>query len=66
LPSLHLKARSDSCTACGTCTRGCPMSLEVQEMVEKRRMEQPECILCGQCVDGCPQGVIRYGFRRGN
>jgi ferredoxin-type protein NapH len=64
-PSLHLKTQSESCTACGTCTRSCPMSLEVQEMVEKRRMENAECILCGQCVDGCPQGVIRYGFRRG-
>ena len=42
------------------------MSLEVQEMVEKQRMENAECILCGQCVDGCPQEAIRYGFRRGD
>jgi ferredoxin len=38
------------------------MSLEVQEMVEKGRMENSECVLCGQCVDSCPQGVIRYSF----
>jgi ferredoxin-type protein NapH len=65
-PSLRLEAQTDRCTACGTCTRNCPMSLEVQEMVEKQRMENAECILCGQCVDGCPQEAIRYGFRRGD
>ena len=65
-PSLRLEAQTDRWTACGTCTRNCPMSLEVQEMVEKQRMENAECILCGQCVDGCPQEAIRYGFRRGD
>lgn len=64
-PALRLRAETDRCTGCGTCTRNCPMSLEVQEMVEKSRMENSECALCGQCVDNCPQGVIRYSFSRG-
>jgi ferredoxin-type protein NapH len=64
-PALRLKAGTEKCTNCGTCTKNCMMSLEVQEMVEKSRMENSECILCGQCVDSCPQGVIRYSFSRG-
>ncbi len=64
-PALHLKAETEKCTSCGICTKNCPMSLEVQEMVEKSRMENSECILCGQCVDTCPQGAIRYNFSRG-
>jgi polyferredoxin len=64
-PALRLKAETEKCAACGTCTRNCVMSLEVQGMVEKSRMENSECVLCGRCVDGCPQGVIRYSFSRG-
>jgi ferredoxin-type protein NapH len=58
IPSLRLRAEP------GKCTKGCPMSLEVQAMVEKGNMFNDECILCGECVDGCPKGVIRYTFTR--
>lgn len=62
-PALGLRAETEKCVSCGTCTKSCTMSLEVQEMVARSRMENSECILCGQCVDSCPQGVIRYSFR---
>ena len=64
-PTLRLKASTDKCVSCGTCTKNYPMSLEVQNMVEKSNMESAECILCGQCVDNCPHSVIRYTFSRG-
>jgi ferredoxin-type protein NapH len=64
-PALRLKAETEKCVHCGTCTKNCPMSLEVQAMVEKSRMENAECILCGQCVDSCPEGAIRYSFSKG-
>ena len=48
-----------------TCTRACPMSLPVQELVQAGGMEHSECILCGSCVDGCPSSAIRYTFRHG-
>jgi len=63
--ALRLKTDTTECTSCGTCTRNCPMSLEVQEMVDRSYMESAECILCGQCVDNCPHGVIRYSFSKG-
>lgn len=34
LPALRLQAKPDNCARCGRCTRNCPMSLDVQSMVQ--------------------------------
>lgn len=62
IPALCLRTHSEDCTHCKTCTKHCPMSLDVHGMVERGSMRNDECILCGSCVDGCPKKVIRYGF----
>jgi ferredoxin-type protein NapH len=64
-PALRLVAASASCTGCGTCTRQCPMSIDVQAKVASGSLEHSECILCGTCADGCPSKVIRYSFSSG-
>ncbi len=64
-PSLRLVADSSACTACGTCTHGCPMSIDVRSNVASGSMEHSECALCGACVDSCPRDVIRYSFSSG-
>ena len=64
-PALRLVAAPDKCTDCLTCTRECPMSMEVHEMVKRADMEDGECILCGTCVDGCKQMAIHYSFSGG-
>ncbi|MGQ9683406.1 MAG: 4Fe-4S binding protein [Anaerolineae bacterium] len=64
-PSLRLRADKDACTNCRRCTVACPMSLDVNGLVQKAAMEHSECILCGSCVDTCPQDVIRYTFSVG-
>jgi ferredoxin-type protein NapH len=64
-PALRLAAAPDKCTDCLTCTRECPMSLEVHDMVQRADMEDAECILCGTCVDGCSQKAIRFTFSGG-
>jgi len=61
-PSLRLKSEQDKCVHCLTCSRGCPMSLDVHAMVERGDMEDDECILCGACVDGCKHDAIHYTF----
>jgi ferredoxin-type protein NapH len=64
-PSLRLKAKTDDCIDCKRCTAMCPMSLDVNGMVQNGDMENSECILCGSCVDVCPQDVIGYSFSGG-
>ena len=64
-PSLRLQADPLACKDCKTCTSNCPMSLDVNAMVQKGAMENDECILCGSCVDGCPTKAIRYRFTAG-
>jgi len=63
LPGLRIEADADQCAGCGKCTKECPMSLDVKNMVETQTMLQNECILCGKCVDQCPKHVINYTMR---
>ncbi len=64
-PSLRLKADKSKCVDCKTCTKNCPMSLDVNGMVKNEKIENSECILCGTCVDNCEKGVIKYSFSKG-
>jgi len=60
--SLRLVADASACGDCKLCTKNCPMSLDVNAMVQAEQMEHSECILCGTCVDNCPKKAIRYSF----
>lgn len=64
LPGLRLRGEKAKCIECQTCTRNCPMSLDVMAKVQRNSMRDSECILCGACVDGCPKQAIRFAFRR--
>jgi polyferredoxin len=64
-PSLRLKADPSACADCKKCTSNCPMSLDVNAMVQIGQMENRECILCGTCVDNCSKHAIRYSFSAG-
>jgi ferredoxin-type protein NapH len=64
-PALRLVAEPANCSNCQTCSRNCPMSLDVNGMVQAGKMEDSGCILCGNCVDGCPKDAIRYSFSGG-
>ncbi|HEX3001029.1 MAG TPA: 4Fe-4S binding protein [Methanoregula sp.] len=59
-PALHLTVEKGRCTDCKTCSKECPMSLDVNTMVREGNMENSDCILCGNCADTCRNGVIRY------
>jgi polyferredoxin len=63
-PSLRLVADAGACADCKKCSSNCPMSLDVNGMVQTG-MENAECILCGTCVDNCSKKVIRYSFSAG-
>jgi len=63
--SLRLAADASACKDCKVCSKNCPMSLDVNAMVQVEKMEHAECILCGTCVDNCSSKAIRYSFSRG-
>jgi ferredoxin-type protein NapH len=63
IPSLHLTASTEKCSNCKLCSKQCPMSLEVDAMVNRNNMKNSECILCGQCVDSCPRKAIQFSFK---
>ncbi len=63
--SLRLAANPSVCADCKKCRSNCPMSLDVNSMVQSGKMENMECILCGTCVDNCSRNAIRYTFSRG-
>lgn len=61
--SLHLKADKTACQNCKSCNAVCPMSLDVNGMVQREDMRNTECILCGSCVDNCAKHAIRYAWK---
>jgi len=63
--SLRLVADASACADCKKCTSNCPMSLDVNSMVQIEQMENTECILCGTCVDNCSKSAISYSFSGG-
>jgi ferredoxin-type protein NapH len=64
-PSLRLKGDPLLCADCKNCTGNCPMSLDVNAMVQANQMEHSECILCGTCVDNCASKAIHFTFSSG-
>jgi polyferredoxin len=62
IPSLRLSAKNQECKACGSCSKACPMSLDVKGMVKAGKLDSSECILCGECTYACSFGVISRSF----
>ena len=62
-PALQLSADASRCIDCKKCSKECPMGLDVNGMVRKGEMENPDCIMCASCADTCPQGAITYGVK---
>ncbi|MDD1685306.1 MAG: 4Fe-4S dicluster domain-containing protein, partial [Methanoregula sp.] len=62
-PALRLDADASLCIDCKTCSKECPMGLDVNGMVRKGEMERADCILCASCADACPKGVITYSVK---
>ncbi len=57
-PHLHLVTEPSGCISCQVCTKHCPMSLPVMELVSKGNIEDMDCILCCACADSCPKKII--------
>jgi ferredoxin-type protein NapH len=62
LPGLRLRSEPSACTACGSCTAACPMSIDVAARAPSARVESADCTLCASCVDACPHAALSIGF----
>ena len=60
LPGLRIAVDKKACVGCDQCTKHCPMSLNVREMVQNGDMTNTSCILCGKCIDQCSKHVLQY------
>lgn len=65
LPGLTLDSKKGTCISCSKCNKACPMCLDVNGMVQDKKMTNTECILCGKCINICPKNTIEYSFKRG-
>jgi len=56
---------SDSCTSCNSCTKVCPMLIDVKERVaNKKRVSDNLCIVCERCVDSCSEGILKLTYKK--
>ena len=58
----HLSIEShQNCINCRICTKTCPSSIDVAELVKERKnsIEHKECIKCGKCAGVCRKNIIK-------
>lgn len=52
LSPFYLKREASACTACGICTRACPVGLPVHTATT---IKHADCMSCLECVGECPR-----------
>jgi ferredoxin len=58
------------CVGCGTCTRSCPMDIDVMEYISKAIRGDVtgaaeisfDCVMCGLCAARCPAEEAQYNI----
>ncbi len=64
LSFLKIEAYKGKCTECGTCSRVCPMNINIMEYVKQgQRVLSTECIFCLTCTSACPEKILDNTFK---
>lgn len=56
---LRVKVDKSKCVSCGSCSRACPMNVDIMDPSRKRK-NGTECILCMECAAACKKDAIRF------
>ena len=56
---LRVKVDRTKCVSCGSCSRACPMNVDILDPSRKRK-NGTECILCMECAAACKKDAIRF------
>jgi ferredoxin-type protein NapH len=54
---LRIQCDTQKCVSCKTCSRVCPMNVEMTDN-SRRRRNGTECILCMNCIESCPKKAL--------
>lgn len=56
---LKIEGDQAACSGCGTCSKNCPMNIDVKGYVLKgERVLSTECIFCLTCTTVCPEKIL--------
>ena len=56
---LRIRVDKTKCVSCGTCSRVCPMNVDILDP-SRKRLNGTECILCMECAAACKKDAIRF------
>lgn len=61
---LKIGGDREACTGCGSCTKSCPMDIDVKNYIIKgQRVLSTECIFCLTCSTVCPEKILDSSFK---
>ena len=64
LSLLKIEGDRNKCIRCGTCTKNCPMDIDVLEYVKQgKRVLSTECIFCLTCTTVCSESILDATFK---
>lgn len=55
---FSIRRDTSRCGGCGTCSRACPMNIDV---AKTEFVRHPNCIGCMSCIASCPKKCLSYG-----
>jgi ferredoxin-type protein NapH len=63
LSLLKIGGSAEKCTACGACTKMCPMDVRIPGYIRAgQRVLSTECSLCQTCITVCPHDALKLSF----
>ncbi len=51
---------SDECTSCNTCTKKCPVQVDIPLWRNIGEIKDADCTRCRRCIATCPKGCLKY------